>query len=293
MEKETLHEARVHGDPMFQLSVYKVDYVNQEAIFDFHWHYEIEFIYMEQGEASFQVGTTLFHVQEGEGLFVPSEELHAAHPISDRPFTLYAIVFNLNLLNSQSYDSIQQKYIDLLQRTAPPFPTYLKGEQDWERVALGNLLEIIQLFQTKDAAYELRIKAELFRLLATFIETSQLKPEPDPAEREKIARLKQVLQYISTHYQTKLTVRELAAHIGMSEGHFSRFFKALVHKTPIEYVNHVRVNQAAKLLLETNRKILDIAMEVGFDNQSYFIKTFKQQKQCTPKDFRKLNHKQN
>ena len=93
-------------------------------------------------------------------------------------------------------------------------------------------------------------------------------------------------QYIDHNYKQKLTVMELASQIQMSEGHFSRFFKSLVRMTPMEYINTTRINKACTLLQKSDRKMLDIAMDVGFQNQSYFIRLFKKQKGCTPREYR-------
>ncbi|WP_100407357.1 helix-turn-helix transcriptional regulator [Bacillus solitudinis] len=289
MEKSLLHEARVHGDPMFQLGVYEVSELNNQVIFDCHWHYELEFVYLEKGEASFQIGTTLHQLKAGEAVFVPSGGLHAAYPLNNSEFRLYAIVFDSNFLSSFSYDAIQHKYLDLL-NTESPFPI-ISQTNSWEKNIIHYLQKIISLFQTRDIAYELEIKADLLLIFSLFIKhhSTKLVAFRDPIEQEKIARLKQVLQFIQDNYPHKLTIYELATLVRMSEGHFSRFFKSLVHKTPIGYINSIRINHATRLLKETDRKIVDIAMDVGFENQSYFIKTFKKQKKCTPNSFRKMN----
>jgi predicted Rossmann fold flavoprotein len=71
------------------------------------------------------------------------------------------------------------------------------------------------------------------------------------------------------------------------EGHFCRFFKRLVRKTPVEYINYYRVNRAVKLLENEDAKIIEIAMDVGFDSFSYFISMFKRYMKCTPSQYRK------
>ncbi|MOA65622.1 Exoenzyme S synthesis regulatory protein ExsA [compost metagenome] len=55
----------------------------------------------------------------------------------------------------------------------------------------------------------------------------------------------------------------------------------------MDYINSYRIRQAADLLQQSERKISDIAMEVGFDNVSYFIKVFRKAMKCSPSEFRK------
>ncbi|MFC0469837.1 helix-turn-helix transcriptional regulator [Halalkalibacter kiskunsagensis] len=109
------------------------------------------------------------------------------------------------------------------------------------------------------------------------------------ANSEKMNRLKKVLEYIDQHFREKLTIKELGLIIQLSEGHLSRFFKSLVQMTPIDYINTIRINKAAKLLKETDHTILEISLEVGFDNTSYFIRTFKRQKNVRRLNFERTS----
>ncbi|MNP38977.1 Bifunctional transcriptional activator/DNA repair enzyme AdaA [compost metagenome] len=104
---------------------------------------------------------------------------------------------------------------------------------------------------------------------------------------DKVERIKNVLNYIHEHYPEPLKLKDLASEINMSEGHFCRFFKQMVQKTPIDYMNNYRIQKACKLLENSNQKMVDIAMDVGFDNLSYFITVFKQHKKSTPSQYRK------
>ncbi|MNP17428.1 Bifunctional transcriptional activator/DNA repair enzyme AdaA [compost metagenome] len=107
------------------------------------------------------------------------------------------------------------------------------------------------------------------------------------ADTTKVNRLKKVILYIQENYQEPIRTRDLSDLIPMSEGQFCRFFKAMTRKTPVDYINSYRIRQAAALLQQTERKISDIALEVGFDNVSYFIKVFRKAMSCSPSEFRK------
>ena len=72
----------------------------------------------------------------------------------------------------------------------------------------------------------------------------------------------------------------------MNSQYFCRFFKSVIGKTPIDYINNYRIEKSVELLVTTNDKILNICYSVGFDNFSYFIKTFKKIKNCTPSEYR-------
>jgi AraC-like DNA-binding protein len=294
MNQDVYKEGRRHGDATFPIGVYQVNESGGHTLFDLHWHEEIEFIYVVEGTALFQIGTTHLEVQAGEALFIQSEELHAALVAPEAILChLFAVVFDLKLLSGSNYDVVQSKYLDPLFEHKLFLPTLLKASTSWEQRIIAELREIIALYGNKPLAFEILIKAKLYAIFAEFFANLQstLEIPPITADLQKIERLKKVLQFMDDNLHTRIQIKDAAAILQMSEGHFCRFFKSLVHKTPMDYINMLRINQAAKLLSESNTKIIDIALEVGFENPSYFIKLFKRHKKCTPSEFRKLQKK--
>lgn len=286
MSKHNLLEDRVHGDSMFPFRIYMVDYLDGQVIFNMHWHPELEFIYVEKGPINVQVGTKQFRLEEGTGCFIPSEQLHGAYPCGDKPFKLHAVVFSIDLVRSFGYDLIESHYLEAIKSFS--LVHSLKITPKTDQRMLRTIVMMIECYSSKETSYELKVKGYLFLLFADIFKKQSWVHNEEVTQKEltKTELLKKVLQYIDQNYKQKLTVLELASHIQMSEGHFSRFFKALVRMTPMEYINTIRINKACTLLQKSNRKMLDIALDVGFQNQSYFIRLFKKQKGCTPKEYK-------
>ena len=103
----------------------------------------------------------------------------------------------------------------------------------------------------------------------------------------KIDLIKSVLEYTERHYNSPITLNELAAVAGMNPRYFCRFFRSITHQTPIEYVNMYRIEKAAQMLHNTRLPITDICMECGFNDSSNFIKVFRKYKGTTPNQYRK------
>ena len=99
--------------------------------------------------------------------------------------------------------------------------------------------------------------------------------------------MKVILDYISEHYKETITIEELAEILHFSPQYFMRFFKKYTGMTCLDYINEYRLNTAAKLLLETNWTISEIAEEVGLGNVSYFNRLFKRKYEMTPREYRK------
>ncbi|WP_245630308.1 AraC family transcriptional regulator [Amphibacillus sediminis] len=282
MDRKLL-ENRLHGDTMFPVRVYTVDYLDGDVIFNLHWHPEFEILYLEEGEMTFQVGTDVYQMKEGDAYFIRSEQLHGAYPVKGRSFKFHAIVFHINLLKSFTFDLVDSEYLEVLESS------FFPNAKKINTTAKNNLIiQLLKIYFEKKYGFEMEIKAYLLLILAdVFRDDSQKFKQLSVSDENKLDLIKMIMKYINQHHQEKISVAILAEQLQMSEGHFTRFFKSIVHLTPIEYVNSVRINKACELLKKTNKPIVEVAMDVGFNSQSYFIRTFKKQRGCSPREFRK------
>ncbi|MGM0212825.1 AraC family transcriptional regulator [Enterococcus sp. AZ109] len=98
--------------------------------------------------------------------------------------------------------------------------------------------------------------------------------------------IQQVIDYIEEHLDQSLPLTELAAIACLSPFYFQRLFKKLVGRPVMEYVKLRRLAKACQLLAATDRRILDIAMEMGFNSHAYFTKVFKSAYDMTPEVYR-------
>ncbi|OMF35543.1 AraC family transcriptional regulator [Paenibacillus peoriae] len=291
MQREMLRENRIHGNPMYPVSVYpSVEQLNGNSVLESHWHEEMEFIVVEQGSAIFQTDMVYTEVNEGEALFVNSGELHAGYLQKSARCVFSAVVFHPDMLHSRTQDTVQTQFIDpfISKKLVPP--PHIRGVQPWGQEVLAALRHIITSHEQNAPARELATKAQLYSMIAC------LYPHMTPAngedvimagQRNKVERIKKALVYINSHAHEPIRLREIADEIGMSEGHFCRFFKQMVQKSPVEYINYHRIQKACRLLEQSDRKVVDIALDVGFDNLSYFIATFKKWNGLTPSQYRK------
>ncbi|WP_339277343.1 AraC family transcriptional regulator [Paenibacillus sp. FSL W8-0426] len=292
MERERLREDRIHGNAMYPVSVYPdIQQLNGDSILDCHWHDEMEFTMMIHGSAVFQIDMNTVEVQAGEAIFVNRGEIHAGYLKGEDPCVFSSIVFNPELLGSRTFDAVQEKFIGpLMHKTLVP-PCHIKSDEAWGQEILLYLQRIFAEHEQGSDTCEMTTKALLYLIFARMFE--HMKPAPlksavPTGSHDKIERLKSVLGYIHRRYPEPLKLKELADEANMSEGHFCRFFKQMVQKSPVDYINYYRVQQACYQLENTDHKIVDIAMDVGFEHLSYFITTFKKHKNITPSQYRKL-----
>lgn len=96
-----------------------------------------------------------------------------------------------------------------------------------------------------------------------------------------------VMEYLHTHFADEVSLDALAQVAGLSPFHFSRMFKVSLAQAPHQYLNHLRVTHAKRLLLE-GKALADIALACGFASQSHFNRAFKQTVGVTPGYYRRV-----
>lgn len=96
-----------------------------------------------------------------------------------------------------------------------------------------------------------------------------------------------ILDYINDHYTEKIALDDVAKAVGLSRFHITHLIKEVTGKTIIQHVRQLRIQRAIQLLETTDMHYADIAYELGFSDQSYFIKQFRQRTGTTPAKYRK------
>ncbi|MCI8549658.1 MAG: AraC family transcriptional regulator [Lachnospiraceae bacterium] len=97
---------------------------------------------------------------------------------------------------------------------------------------------------------------------------------------------KKAVLYIARNFSTPITLEDAAAHIHLSPAYFSTFFKQATGSSFKEYLNKIRIKESKRLLANSDYSIIDIAVAVGFSDQSYFSRVFKKYTGLTPKQYR-------
>jgi AraC-like DNA-binding protein len=128
--------------------------------------------------------------------------------------------------------------------------------------------------------------ARLYHRAAALLHTAFAELD-QPAPTEHPVRLDQLLRFIDQHLGEDLSNPRLARRVALSESAFSRWFRKHLQVTPSTWVQQVRVQQAAQLLVLSDLSIEQIAADCGFPNRFYFSRVFRQRMSCGPAEYRK------
>jgi len=107
----------------------------------------------------------------------------------------------------------------------------------------------------------------------------------------KVSQIRPAINYIDANYDKPMTLAEIARASHLSVSRLAHVFKEQMGITIIDYVTSVRIERAKALLLATDQSCTEIGFEVGYNNQSYFTRTFKALVGMTPRQFRVRNQR--
>jgi AraC-like DNA-binding protein len=126
------------------------------------------------------------------------------------------------------------------------------------------------------------VSAELMHALNEFIDDIYL----HGVNRSNI-KVHNALEYLSTHYNENISLQDIADHIGLSSYRLSHLVKDYTGRTVLQHIQQIRIQHACQMLKETNMSCTEVGYEVGYSDQSYFIKHFKRETGTTPAKFRR------
>lgn len=287
MVNKNLKEERHHGDFGLPVGCYRIEpiFPGGQKELECHWHDEMELFKVETGAMRVRCGSDYLEARAGEMVFFNSGELHAAQSLDGQALDYTAVVFSPEMLCGDENDVVRREYV------AP----VLEGELRLQRVnrpgdgegaqVLAAFDRAMELLLERPPAYELRVRAQLLEIFAGLAQGGQR--AASRRERMPARGIKAAIDYIHKNYRQPITIRQLAGLSHMSDGHFCRLFKKYTFKTPVQYINRARLSAAMDLLLESDRKVMDIAFDTGFNSLSYFVGVFKQSVGCTPTEFRR------
>lgn len=284
MKKAALKENSRHGTPLFPLQVYN-NRSHTDYHVAYHWHDELEFIYVEDGVIEATINAKTVKVNKGEFIFINSQDLHQV--ASTSPSIHHAIVFYPEILSFDYPDISQSTIIKPIINGELCFPSFLDFEDHIKKTISTKLINIIHTNESHSPLSSFRIKILLLEIISILFEEKLFLKSQDHAI-EKPEKIKKVIAYIKSNYDQKIAIPDLAGLIHMNKNYFTTYFRQATGKTPVLYINEFRCEKAAELLKSSDLKVLDISLLVGFENFSYFIRKFKEHKRYSPGEYRKL-----
>jgi AraC-like DNA-binding protein len=135
-----------------------------------------------------------------------------------------------------------------------------------------NILEqILHLWKRRGPMVVMRRKILFYELLLTIVQDFRAQK----VTGNTTMAIERTIHYMVSNYKDKVSVEDLAKMAGLSTSHYSRLFKKYIGHTPIDYLNHLRMDRAKELLVLSDYRLKSIAQSVGYQDEFYFSRLFK------------------
>ncbi|WP_036609562.1 AraC family transcriptional regulator [Oribacterium sp. P6A1] len=254
-----------------------------------HWQDSLEICIVNKGQVEVSVEAERYLLNEGEGFFINSGALNACRqlPETSGECLIRSVVFDPRNESEEQESLFFNSYIAPLFSGEAFKGTALMSDVAWHKEILrlaGNLWNSsIEESDADDKAAIATMSQMVFLLSSHSAAEPRVISSKDTRDAE---RIRVMLSYIDEHYRDDLNVSVLSESAEISESEAMRCFHNMLGTTPIQYVKNYRIRKAAELLQVSDEKIVDIAIDCGFQDMSYFAKTFRESKGITPTDYR-------
>lgn len=254
----------------FSFSKY-VENANSKAHL-WHYHPEIELVYINGGSGKRQVGSHVSYYNDGDLILIGSNLPHCGFT-NDQTGNKNETVIQMkpDFLGNDFFEISEMKNIRNLFDQAKAGIAFggttkktigLKIEAMEGQSQFGKLLSMLSILNDLELSEEFKVlNAEGFSM---------------ELQMQDNDRINTVFNYVKDHFQEVITLEEVAVLVSMTVPSFCRYFKKITHKTFTKFVNDYRLVHASKLLAEKPISITEICYESGFNNFSYFNKSFKE-----------------
>lgn len=246
-----------------------------------HWHNSVEIIYVLRGMVNISIDTDNYSIFENEIEIINVNESHRIYSSEDN----FVLIFHID-------SSFLEKYYKDIDNIFFYTNTSKEGSQESEEyLVLKTLLaEILCEMVQKQEDYDEEIESILIKLLFHIINNFHylISGENDLSE-EQFDRYHRISKYIFNNYNNNITLQDIAKKEFLSPDYLSHDFKNATGYSFTDLLNLTRVEEAMKLLLDSNMSLTEISEEVGFSHTRYLNKHFKNYYHLTPLQFRRKN----
>lgn len=166
-------------------------------------------------------------------------------------------------------------------------PVYRSGDQENREAMVG---EIDFILHQKSGGSSFSIIGHLYLFFDLYIRSAS-HPIVRPTNSLADFYVREAISFIENHYAEDITIEQISQALGINRGYFSKLFKRVTGKAPVQFLLQYRMTKAAGLLQMTDLKISEISAQVGYENQLHFSRAFKSIYNKAPKQYRIENRK--
>lgn len=280
-------ELQPHGSLEFPCAGYLSSHRDRpEDTIPWHWHEEIEMVYVENGQTKIKIPSKSFFLEKGDFFIINSNVLH--YCIAAPECKLRFLVFSPMLITGSEDTIFAKKFIQPL-LCCNSFSGYCIKAGSIENIP-GWFNCAFEALAKDHYGFEFIVRENLSRICLFLYKEFNLQADTQNIPlRQDDLRIRKMLAYIHKNFADNISLSAISETAGISERECLRCFQKTIQLSPIQYLLKYRIMQGAEMLLKNPKdSISEIATLCGFDSPSNFSKIFKRFYNYTPREYRNL-----
>lgn len=282
---DTRRELSKHGTETFPMTVSHDDlWAFEGKTVPIHWHDDLEINLLREGMAVFQVYQKSYSVRPGEGFLLNRNVPHSCNSPVNEHVRYNTILVRPDFLYGDFGSDIERNcFRPFLQNSTVPCIHLTASDENGKEI-LEKLNQVEEVFDRKPFCYELKIRGLLCEAFSMILSDHQRElTKFVPANQQELERLEVMLNYLNTHFESVISLQELADQVHLSREVCCRLFKKMTGKTITGYLEEYRADKSLPLVQSGQYSMTQIAEMVGFSNPSRFANAFRKRFGCNPK----------
>lgn len=272
MSENNSYELHTYKDPSFPFIFHLNTMNSYQSDFLSHWHENIEILYVIEGEIEVMSDANMITAHKDDIVFVNSNNVHHIQT-KEHESTYLCLIIDCKFCEENGLDAEEIVFQRLIQ------DEYIRSKY----IAIKDeFINTKVLYKTVVKSLVMEMLIHLYREY-TLSETTLF----SQSKTEKKGTIKKAIRYIHDNYHKNITMIDIADYVGLSKYYFCHIFKEFTGTTTAKYINILRCEKAKRMLEYGNYRVEEVAYLCGFDNLSYFSKTYKTYIGCLPSQSKK------
>lgn len=281
-----IDETGTHGTSEFPVAIYRDDV--SENFVNWHWHAEIEIGYVEEGVILLECGNRKYTLNKGDLFFINTNVLHAMSNQNTGQTAIFrSIAFDSSIISSNTESVYYKKYLHPIIHSADFRDFTWKSDSEFFLEFDSIIRKVWDIISLEPTDYVISVRNLLSEFVAILSHMNQTAVSSNKLATLLLEdRIQIILNYIHSNYSKNITLEDLAIAANVSKSEVLRCFKTIIHVSPIKYLKVFRLQNAAYMLKNSTHSIQTVYELCGFENNSYFSKSFKELYHCSPREYR-------
>jgi AraC-like DNA-binding protein len=260
---------------------------NRDSI---HWYYYLEIGLCTGGHGKFVYLNHIYPAEKGDIFFSGNYESHVAISEEGKETQYLFLIFLPSFIAPLESNPLNHAYLSAFNFNPLSLKNRIEAGTPPAKRIRSWMQEAYLVYTKRPPQYQLRLDVLLRRILLEIAQSYTAQDEDlDEIEQQQVCHSKIMMaqEYINNHFMQKISVSEVAEQLKLNPSYFRHLFKEVLQVSFTNYVTYLRLSQAKKMLLATDKSISEVLHTAGWGNANQFYRVFQQNTGMTPAAYRR------